>query len=720
MDKLPKVYNPQEVEEKIYKKWEESKYFTPKIRFRKAPFVIMMPPPNVTGNLHIGHALNLTIQDILIRWHRMRGDITLWLPGTDHAGIATQNVVERKLKKEGKNRFDLGRKKFVNEVWRWVSEYGRNIKSQIRRLGCSCDWTRERFTLDDQLSQAVRKAFVTLYNRGLIYKGEYIINWCPHCQSVIADDEVEYQEEESRLWYIKYPIKDQKLKAQSQNFIVIATTRPETMLADTAVAVNPKDRRYKKLIGKTAILPLVGREIPIIADSLVNIKFGTGALKVTPGHDKTDYEIGQKHRLPIISVIGFDGQMTSEAGPFEGLTIKEAREAVVGQLKKQGYLKKEEGYKHSIGQCYRCKTTIEPLISLQWFVKMKPLAKRALKMIKAHKPKFVPKRFEKIYRDWLEDIRDWCISRQLWWGHQIPVWYCDDCEFLNVQVNEPKRCKNCGSKNLTQDPDVLDTWFSSALWPFSTLGWPKETKDFLYFYPTSVLVTGYDIIFFWVSRMTTMSFELTGENPFEVVFIHGMVRDEKGKKMSKSIGNVIDPLKMIEKYSADALRMSLIANSKLGGDVNISDGKIKGYRNFANKIWNAARFIMINLQASNLKIKNPKLNKTNLVKENKKIIEKLNQVIKTINQSLENYRFSDAALTLYDFFWHEFCDHYIEESKKYLKGSDKKAQKQTLEVLIYVLETSLKLLHPFMPFITEHIWQKLGHQNFLMQEGWPY
>ncbi len=730
MKKSSKAYDPHKIENKIYQMWEDGKYFTSKINLKKKPFTIVIPPPNVTGNLHMGHALNNTIQDILIRWNRMKNNPTLWIPGKDHAGIATQNVVEQELAKENKNRYELGREKFIKRVWMWVKEYGGNIENQLRRLGSSCDWTRKRFTLDEGLSEAVKEAFIKLYEKGLIYKGDRIINWCPRCVTVLSDLEVEYKEEESNLWYIRYPIKNPSSKIKNQNYIIVATTRPETMLGDTAVAVHPKDKRYEKLIGKTVSLPLMEKEIPIIADKIVDREFGTGAVKVTPAHDPTDYEIAKRHNLPYVKIINQGGKMTSETGRFSGLDLMVCRDVVVQELKKQGLLEKTEDYTHSVGKCYRCKKTVEPLVSKQWFVKIRPLALPAIQAVKKGKIKFTPTRFTKTYLQWMENIQDWCISRQLWWGHQIPVWYCDECNETHVAKQKPKKCKSCKCSHLSQDPDVLDTWFSSSLWPFSTLGWPKETKELKYFYPTSILVTAPDIIFFWVARMIMMGLEFTGKIPFHIVHLHGLVRDEKGRKMSKSEGNVINPLNLIDKYSADSLRMALICGVAPGSDVAISDEKVKGYRNFANKVWNAFRFILLNLDrlSSNEKKELVKLIekgdlKKGLKKEDKEILKKLEKESKKIEASLKKYRFSDAASTCYHFFWHQFCDKYIEKTKPRLQKEDKD-RIFALASLIYVLKTNLKLLHPFMPHVTEHIWQilqniKLADKKPLIVQDWP-
>jgi len=720
---LPKSYNPQESEEKIYEIWEKGGYFTPQSQDGEKPFVIMMPPPNVTGNLHIGHALNTTIQDILIRYHRMKGDVTLWLPGTDHAGIATQNVVEKSLLKEGLTRHNLGREKFIEKVWEWVKNYGGNIKRQLKRIGASCDWSRERFTLDEGFSLAVKTAFVELYKKGLIYRGDYIVNWCPRCASVIADDEVEYKEQDSYLYYLKYPLEN------SEEYVVVATTRPETILADSALAFNLKDKRYSHLKEKKAILPLVGRKLPFVESPLVNPDFGTGLLKVTPGHDVVDWEIGKQYSLPIYSVIGFDGKMNQEAGKdFEGLSVKQAREKIVGMLEDQGFLLKKENYTHSVGHCYRCNTIIEPLVSTQWFVKMKPLAEKALKSLEANQPQFFPFRFKKIYKDWLLNIKDWCISRQLWWGHQIPVYYCQNknCGNIMVDYSMPQKCPVCGGKDIVQDSDVLDTWFSSSLWPFGTLGWPLQTKDFKYFYPTSVLVTAPDIIFFWVARMIMMGLEFTGKVPFQTVYLHGLVRDEKGQKMSKSKGNVIDPMVMIERYSADALRMGLIAGVAPGHDVPLSEGKIKGFRNFGNKIWNATRFILLALEKElqlKEKIKDyaTDISKLQLKQsETQKILNEVEKLTQKVTNAIESFRLSDAALEAYHFFWDRFCDEFIEYSKKYIwEGSDEE-KIEVLSVLLFVLKRLLVLLHPFIPFVTEWCWQQIEEgKDYLISQPWP-
>jgi len=742
-EKLSKTYNPESTESKIYEMWEKGDFFKPRIDKKKKPFSIMMPPANITGRLHLGHALTMTIEDILARFNRMRQKLTLWLPGIDHAGIATQNVVEKELAKEGKSRSDLGREEFEKVVWAWKEKYGSIILEQIRELGASCDWSRERFTLDKEYQNSVRSAFILLFNKGLIYRGDRIINWCPRCGTAISDLEVEYEEEKGKLWYIKYKFKVQsskfkvavqieKLKLANKDYIVVATTRPETMLGDTAVAVNPKDVRYKNLIGKKVILPIVEREIPIISDQAIDPKFGTGAVKVTPAHDRVDFEIGKRHKLPSVQVIGEDGRMTEKTGEYKNLKIDEARRKIVERLKKEKLLEKIESYSHSVGHCSRCKTIIESLMSKQWFVKTKPLAKRAIEVVKKNKIKIIPKRFNKIYFNWLENIQDWCISRQLWWGHRIPVWYCKKCkvksEKFKVIVSEkkPSKCPYCGNTHLVQDQDVLDTWFSSSLWPFATLGWPKENvkckmkneklADLDYFYPTDVLETGYDILFFWVTRMIMMSLEFMNEIPFRNVFLHGLIRDRKGRKMSKSESNVIDPVDLIEKYGADALRLSLIMGSAPGSDISISEDKVRGARNFCNKIWNASRFVLMSTENGT---DQHNLKKT---EDDKWILEELENVTKKVTHEIENYRIGQATESLYHFFWHKFCDKYIETTKKRLYGHDVKAKQTAQYILLSVLKKSLILLHPFIPFITEDIWQKLPkekeEEGMLIVEKW--
>jgi len=696
---LEKSYNPKKVEEKWYKIWEEKGFFEPTYDERKPKFSMVIPPPNVTGVLHIGHALNNTIQDVLARYKRMDGYDVLWIPGTDHAGIATQNVVEREIAKEGLTRHDLGREKFLERVWKWKEQYGNRIIEQLKKLGASCSWSYQRFTMDEGLSRAVKEVFVRLWEEGLIYRGDYIINWCPRCQTALADLEVEFEAVPGKLWYLKYPFED------GSGYIIVATTRPETMLGDTAVAVNPEDDRYKHLIGKNLILPLVNRVIPIIADKIVDPEFGTGAVKVTPAHDFTDFEIAKRHNLPFVKVINEFGRMTKEAGAYAGLDRFEARKKVVEDLKAQGLLEKEEDYQLVLGHCYRCNTVIEPLISKQWFVSTKPLAQPATAAVEYGFIKFVPENWTNLYYDWMRNIRDWCISRQIWWGHRIPVWYCNSCgEIIVSKEDEVKRCPNCGSIDLKREEDVLDTWFSSALWPFSTMGWPEKNKILSTFYPTSVLVTSFDIIFFWVARMIMMGIHFMGQIPFEKVYIHALVRDEKGQKMSKSRGNVIDPLEMIEKYGTDALRFTLVALAAQGRDIKLSEARIEGFKHFINKVWNASRFVLMNLENYNYSSqKNIDFEKLPLW--SKWIISELQKTIKEVREKLDEFEFDQAAMAVYHFFWDKFCDWYLEASKIYLK--DKNYKDSTQKVLLEVLKTSLKLLHPFIPFITEEIWQYL-------------
>ncbi len=712
MKNLSKSYSPKNVENRIYKLWLAGKYFTPKIPAlirrgrdrKKKPYTIVLPPPNITGNLHMGHALNATIQDILIRYNRMQGFPTLWLPGTDHAGIGMQTVVEKELNKQGLRRQTLGRKEFEKKLWAWKDTYGKNIVEQIKKIGCSCDWSRERFTMDKDYQKAVSVAFIHYYKKGYIYRGYRLINWCPRCQTVLSDLEVEYKKLKSYLWYIRYPIKDQKGK-----YITVATTRPETMLGDTAVAVNPKDKKYKNLIGQKVILPLVKREITIIADSAVDMKFGTGAVKVTPAHDPVDYELGEKYGLEKISVIGFDGKMTSEAGEYEGLSVKDARELIIKNLKKQGLLEKTINHEHSVGTCQRCGTVVEPLISKQWFVNMKKLADPATLVVKKGKIKFIPVRWDKIYLTWMKNIKDWCISRQLWWGHQIPVWYCDSCDFPIASIKKPTRCPKCKNNKTTQDPDVLDTWFSSALWPFATLGWPDKTKDLSYFYPTSTLVTAKDIIYLWVARMIFSGLEFTKQIPFSDVFINATVLDSKGKKMSKSKGNIIDPMNLIENFGADATRFGLIFQTAWGQDMSFQESRILTGKKFCNKIWNASRFVIMNLDDNKVNNAWSTNYKKDLTAADKKILAKLVKTTREVEQSIKKYRFGQTIKILYDFFWHDFCDTYIETTKNQLNDPDKRIATQA--VLFEVLESSLKLLHPFIPFVTEEIWQELKATN---------
>ncbi len=707
---LPKTYDPHDFEERIYNDWIEKGYFKPIINRDKKPFTVVMPPPNITGQLHVGHALDNTMQDILVRWKRMQGIPTLWIPGTDHASIATEARIVAMLKEEGLTKEQIGREEFLKRAWQWKDKYGGRIVEQLKKMGSSCDWSRERFTMDEQCSKAVRRFFVSLYDKGLIYKGDRIINWCPGCKTAISDAEVEHKDENGHLWYVRYPFKE------GGGYVTIATTRPETMLGDTAVAVNPTDERYADLVGKMLILPVVGREIPIVADDYVDKEYGTGAVKVTPSHDPNDFECGERHDLPRIQVIGEDGSMTAEAGEYAGLDRYEARKKIVDELKRQGLLEKTEDIVHSVGHCCRCDTIIEPLISKQWFVKMEPLAKPALEAVENGDVKIVPDRFAKVYSNWLENIRDWCISRQLWWGHRIPAWYCDDCGEITVSEDEPEVCGHCGSGNIHQDEDVLDTWFSSGLWPFSTMGWPDDTEDLDYFYPTSVLVTGYDIIFFWVARMIFSGLEATGKKPFEYVVIHGLIRDDEGRKMSKSLGNGIDPIEVIDKYGADTLRFTLATNNSPGNDIRFSWDRAEASRNFANKLWNATRFALLNMEIDRVaEIPFDKLDMSD-----KWILSRLNKLIREVDSNLDRFELGLAASKLYDFIWNEFCDWYIEASKARLYGSDREEKTVCETVLRYVLDNTLRLLHPFMPFITEELWQQLPHEGeSIMTASWP-
>ena len=708
---LPKVYEPQQVESRIYQMWEDNNCFNGDPDPKKPPFSIVMPPPNVTGQLHMGHALDCTLQDILTRFKRMQGYSTLWVPGTDHAGIATQIKVEEELRtKEGLTRYDLGREKFLQRVWKWKEEYGNRIVEQQKKMGVSCDWSRSRFTMDEGCSKAVRETFCELYDKGLIYKGSRIINWCPHCITALSDAEVEYVDKPGHLWYIRYPLAD------GSGDLVVATTRPETMMGDTGVAVNPEDERFKDLVGKTCILPIMNREIPIVADDYVELGFGTGAVKMTPAHDPNDFEVGLRHNLEVIRVIGDDGKINENGGPYNGMDRYECRKQIVKDLEEQGYLVKTEAYNHNVGTCYRCHNDVEPLISAQWFVKMEPLAKEALRVVREGEVKFVPERFAKTYINWMENVHDWCISRQLWWGHQIPAWYCDDCGHINVSREDPTKCEKCGSTHLTRDPDVLDTWFSSALWPFSTLGWPEKTKELDFYYPTSVMVTGYDIIFFWVARMIFSGCEQMHQIPFHTVLIHGLVRDDKGRKMSKSLGNGIDPLEMAEKFGADALRFNLITGNSPGNDTRFYTEKCEAMRNFANKIWNASRFVMMNLRLNKCEL--PAADA--LAPEDKWVLSKLNTLVKEVTENLDAYEIGVASAKVYDFLWDTYCDWYIELTKTRLQGEDEGAKLVAQNVLCYVLITLLKLLHPFMPFITEEIYQALPHEDrFIMTSRWP-
>ena len=699
MKELPKVYDPSTVEKRIYDMWQTGGYFKGIIDPDKKPFSIVMPPPNVTGQLHMGHALDSTLQDILIRYKRMQGYAALWLPGTDHAGIATQIKVEQELReKEGLTRYDLGREKFLERVWDWKNKYGDRIVEQQKVLGASCDWDRSAFTMDETRAKSVRETFCELYEKGLIYKGNRIINWCPKCRTALSDAEVEYKDMPGSFWHIRYPIED------SDEEFIIATTRPETMLGDTGVAVHPDDERYKHLVGKNAILPLVGRKLPIVADDYVELGFGTGAVKMTPCHDPNDYEVGLRHNLEQILVINEDAKIIN-GGKYNGMDRYEARKAIVADLEEQGYLVKVEPYNHNVGCCYRCGTVVEPLTSPQWFVKMKPLAEAAIDVVKDGRIKFVPERFTKTYMNWMENVHDWCISRQLWWGHRIPAWYCADCGKITVSREDAHECVHCHSKNITQEEDVLDTWFSSALWPFSTMGWPDKTPELDYWYPTSVMVTGYDIIFFWVARMIFSGMEQMKEEPFKTVFIHGLVRDSQGRKMSKSLGNGIDPLEMAEKYGADALRFNLITGNSPGNDMRFYVEKCEAMRNFCNKIWNASRFVMMNLT-----VEDNRLPET-LETEDKWILSKLNQVTKEVCDNMDSFELGVAAGKIYDFIWDSYCDWYIELTKPRLNGDDENAKENAQRVLLYVLTEILKLLHPFMPFITEEIWQALPHEG---------
>ena len=711
---LPKVYEPQQVESRVYQMWEDHDCFKGVEDPEKKPFSIVMPPPNVTGQLHMGHALDCTLQDILTRFKRMQGYAALWVPGTDHAGIATQIKVEEELRvKEGKTRYDLGREKFLERVWKWKEEYGNRIVQQQKKMGVSCDWSRARFTMDEGCSKAVRETFCELYDKGLIYKGSRIINWCPHCVTALSDAEVEYVDKPGHLWYIRYPLAD------GSGDIVVATTRPETMMGDTGVAVNPNDEKFKHLIGKKCILPIMNREIPIVGDEYCEIGFGTGAVKMTPAHDPNDFEVGLRHNLEVIRVIADDGRINENGGPYNGMDRYECRKAIVKDLEEQGYLVKVEPYNHNVGTCYRCHNDVEPLISAQWFVKMEPLAKEALRVVNEGEVKFVPERFSKTYTNWMENCHDWCISRQLWWGHQIPAWTCDDCGHINVKREDPTVCEKCGSTHLTREEDVLDTWFSSALWPFSTLGWPEQTADLNYWYPTSVMVTGYDIIFFWVARMIFSGCEQMKKIPFHTVLIHGLVRDDKGRKMSKSLGNGIDPLEMAEKYGADALRFNLITGNSPGNDTRFYTEKCEAMRNFANKIWNASRFVMMNLTIDHYAL--PDADK--LEREDKWVLSKLNRLVKEVTENLDSFEIGVASAKVYDFIWDTYCDWYIELTKTRLNGTDEAAKLTAQNVLCYVLVTLLKLLHPFMPFITEEIYQALpkcdGASDILMMAQWP-
>ncbi len=714
MHELEGKFEPKTFEEEIYKNWNEKGYFKPSNDKTKKPYTIVIPPPNITGKLHMGHALDETLQDILIRYKRMQGFNTLWVPGTDHASIATEAKIVEKLKVEGITKEDLGRDGFLKRAWEWKEEYGGTILNQLKKLGCSCDWSRERFTMDEGLSNAVKDVFVDLYNKGLIYKGKRMINWCPYCNTSISDAEVEYEEEPTHLWHVKYPVKGEEGK-----FVIVATTRPETMLGDTGVAVHPDDERYKDLVGKTVILPIMNKEIPIIADEFVEKEFGTGAVKLTPAHDPNDYQAALKHNLEIIPVFDEEFKMNNLVPEYKGMDMYEAREKIVERLQKEGYLVKIEDYTHNVGKCYRCHHTIEPHISEQWFVKMEPLAKPAIEAVRTGKVEFVPERFDKIYYNWMENIQDWCISRQLWWGHRIPAYYCQKCGEVIVSKEEPHKCTKCGSTNLKQDEDTLDTWFSSALWPFSTLGWPEQTEDYKYFYPTSTLITGYDIIFFWVARMIFSALEHTGQVPFNKVFIHGIVRDSLGRKMSKSLGNGIDPLEIIAKYGTDALRFSLVLGISPGNDIRYMPEKLESASNFANKLWNASKFVLSNMPKDGSKLAEDRLLE-NLCYEDKWILSKLNKLVKEVTNNLENFELGIATQKVYDFIWNEFCDWYIEMVKSRLYDENCTTKFAAQYTLNKVLKDSLKLLHPVMPFVTEKIYMQLYHNDeSIMISKWP-
>jgi len=706
---LAKIYEPNEVEDRTYQFWLDGNYFHAEVDANKEPYTIVIPPPNITGQLHMGHALDNTLQDILIRYRRMQGRSALWIPGTDHASIATEAKIVEAMKLEGLSKEDLGRDKFLERAWAWKEKFGGRIISQLKKLGASCDWERERFTLDEGCSNAVREVFVRLYQKDLIYRGERIINWCPQCLTSISDAEVVYNEQGGNFWHIRYPVKD------SDEYLQLATTRPETLLGDTAVAVHPDDERYKHLIGKSVILPLVGREIPIVADSYVEMDFGTGVVKITPAHDPNDFEVGLRHSLPVINVMTDDAKINEQGGKYQGMDRYEARKAIVADLEEQGFLVKIEPINHNVGSCYRCNSVVEPRISKQWFVKMEPLAKPAVESVRNGEIKFIPARLEKIYFNWMENIKDWCISRQLWWGHRIPAWYCQDCGEIIVSRVDPEKCHKCGSTDLKQDEDTLDTWFSSALWPFSTLGWPEENLDLKYFYPTDTLVTGYDIIFFWVARMIFSALEYTDTVPFKTVLFHGIVRDSEGRKMSKSLGNGIDPLEEIQKYGADALRFTLATGNTPGNDMRYSPERVEASRNFANKIWNAARFLLMNLE-NDEELSLP----LELALEDKWVLSKYNKLVKDVTENLDKFELGLAVAKLYDFIWDIFCDWYIELCKSRLNGDDKAAAYTARAVLVHVFKGVLKLLHPFMPFITEEIWQSLPHsEESIMIAKWP-
>ena len=707
---LDKQYSPQNVEDRTYKFWCDHKYFHAEVNPEKKPYTIVIPPPNITGQLHMGHALDETLQDILIRWRRMEGYETLWLPGTDHASIATEAKIVEAMRKEGITKEEIGREKFLERAWEWKAQYGGRIVEQLKKLGSSCDWDRERFTLDEGCSKAVREVFCKLYDKGLIYRGERIINWCPHCLTSISDAEVEYEDQAGHFWHLRYPFKD------GSGYLELATTRPETLLGDTAVAVNPNDERYKDMVGKALILPIVHREIPVIADDYVDIEFGTGVVKITPAHDPNDFEVGLRHNLEVINVLTPDAKIVDDYPKYAGMDRYEARKAIVEDLEAEGALVEIEDYSHNVGTCYRCGTTVEPRVSKQWFVKMEPLAKPAVEVVRNGEVKFVPERFDKTYFHWMENIKDWCISRQLWWGHRIPAYYCDDCGEVMVSAQEVHTCSKCGSNHVHQDPDTLDTWFSSALWPFSTLGYPDDTKELEYFYPTDTLVTGYDIIFFWVARMIFSGCEQMKKTPFHTVLIHGLVRDDKGRKMSKSLGNGIDPLEMVKQYGADALRMNMITGNSPGNDMRFYVERCEAMRNFANKIWNASRYVLMNLTIDQPGL--PDMDK--LEQEDKWILSKLNRLITEVTENMDKYELGIAVQKIYDFIWDDYCDWYIELTKSRLYAEDEGSKTVAQQVLVYVLDQFLRLLHPFMPFITEEIWQAIPHEGeSIMVAKWP-
>lgn len=711
LENLAKTYSPKDFEDRLYKFWNDNGYFKAEVDKSKKPFTIIMPPPNVTGNLHMGHALQSAFQDVLTRWKRMDGYSALWLPGTDHASISTESRVVNKIKSEGKSKEDLGRDGFLEEAWAWTEKYGGNIRNQMKKIGVSCDWSRDTFTLDEGPSLAVKEVFTSLYEKGLIYRGDRIINWCPNCMTAVSDAEVNHEEKNGNIWHIRYPIKD------SGEFIVIATTRPETILGDLAIAVNPDDERYTNLVGKTAILPLMDREIPIISDDYVEMEFGTGAVKITPSHDPNDFEVGERHNLGQFIIMNEDASISENGGKYAGLDRYDARREIVKDLEDKGFLVEIKDHNNAVGHCDRCDTVIEPLISKQWFVKMEELAKPALEAAINDDLNFIPERFKSIYINWLENIKDWCISRQLWWGHRLPVYYCHDCGEINVSKEEISKCKKCESTNISQDEDTLDTWFSSALWPFSTLGWPNKTEDYDYFYPTDVLVTGYDIIFFWVIRMVFSALENTGKLPFKDVVLTGLIRDEQGRKMSKSLDNGIDPLDIIEEYGADALRFTLVTGSTPGNDMRFSKERVEANRNFVNKLWNASRFVLMNLE-SEVDIEN--INYASLEDEDRWILSKLNKAIEDMTHNLDKYELGLAAGRIYDFTWDEYCDWYIEMVKSRLYGQEGESKENAKKVLLYTLRNILKLLHPFMPFITEEIWQNLpGKKDPLILSSWP-